>query len=358
MIKLLLSIVVISIFCNNTNANEHVKILATGGTIAGKSHSSGGYAPGELSIDTLIAKIPDIKNHAEISWQQIANIGSQDMNIEVWKTLYVAIEKAKSNEEITGIVVTHGTDTLVHTAFLFDLLFPSGKPLIFVGAMRPADALSADGPQNLLDAIKVASSAEASNRGSLIVMNSKIIEARKAYKQHAETVETFRTTYGGYAGEMHNKNVTFYHMSGRGNNTKSIFNLSDIDNISEVPILGIYSGSSEKYYKDMLSKISKGLVISGFGNGNFPAFISNNLREIIVGGGAIVRSSQVPKGYVSRNVEVNDDQLGTIASLGLTPQKARILLGLLLDKNMSNSQIQKSFGCEVPTNNGSCGEIR
>ena len=174
--------------CNNANAKKNVKILATGGTIAGKAQELIGYASGQLNIAALIAEIPDIQNHTEISWQQVANIGSQDMGIEIWKTLYMAIEDAKNDNDVLGIVITHGTDTMIDSAFLFDLLFPSGKPLIFVGAMRNADALSPDGPQNLLDAIQVASSVEAKNRGALIVMNSKIITARSAYKQHTAAV--------------------------------------------------------------------------------------------------------------------------------------------------------------------------
>ena len=354
MIKLLVSIVIISMMCNNANAKKNVKILSTGGTIAGKAQELIGYASGQLNIAALIAEIPDIQNHTEISWQQVANIGSQDMGIEIWKTLYMAIEDAKNDNDVLGIVITHGTDTMIDSAFLFDLLFPSGKPLIFVGAMRNADALSPDGPQNLLDAIQVASSVEAKNRGALIVMNSKIITARSAYKQHTAAVETFKISNGSYAGDLHNGKVNFYHDFVRERGNKSIFNFSDIDGISQVAMMSVYPGTSKSYYENALSSVNKALVISGVGNGNFPSSITKNIKETIDSGVIIVRSSKVPEGYVSRNIEINDDQLGTIASLGLSPQKSRILLGLLLKKNMSNSQVQKIFDCEVPTADGSC----
>ena len=355
MIKLLLSIVVILMLSNNANAKKYIKILATGGTIAGKSQSSVDYASGQLNIAALIAEIPKIQEYTKISWQQIANIGSQDMSIKIWKALYTAIEDAKKDDDVLGIVITHGTDTMVDSAFLFDLLFPSGKPLVFVGAMRNADALSADGPQNLLDAIHVASSIEAVNRGALIVMNSRIIRARNAYKRHTAALGTFKTSNGSYAGDLYGDDVNFYHNFSREGENKSIFNVSDIDGIAQVSMMSVYPGLSVSYYKNALSKINKALVVSGVGNGNFPSFIAKNIKEIVNMGAIIVRSSQVPEGYVSRNVEINDDQLGTIASLGLSPQKSRILLGLLLKKNMSNSQIQKIFECEVPTTDGSCG---
>ena len=358
MIRLLVAIALLLVPSANAFAQEHIQILATGGTIAGKSQTSMGYMSGALPIDTLIAAVPEIESYAKISWQQVANIGSQDMNISVWKSLYLAIEKAKKDQTISAIVVTHGTDTLVDSAFLFDLLFPSGKPLIFVAAMRPADHHSADGPQNLLDAIAVATSAQANHRGALIVMDSKILEARNAYKKHTEALGTFRPTNGGFAGELVNKEVVFYHPSARDSNAKSPFGLADIDRLSQVSVMAIYPGVSLLQYKDMVSKVPKALVIAGVGNGNFPSTIHPLVEQFIESGGIVVRASQVPTGYVSRNIEIDDNQLGTIAALGLSPQKARILLALLLDKNMDNEQIQHAFRCPIPSTMQACSQAQ
>jgi L-asparaginase len=358
MIKLLLAMALVSILGANAAAQEHIQILATGGTIAGKSLPSSGYTSGALPIDTLIAAIPEIEGYAKISWQQVASIGSQDMNISVWKNLYRAIDKAKKDEKITAIVVTHGTDTLVDSAFLFDLLFPSGKPLIFVGAMRPADHRSADGPQNLLDAVAVAASAEASHRGALIVMDSNILEARNAFKQHTESLGTFKPTNGGFAGELVKNEVVFFHPPVRGNDAESLFGIADIDRIADVSVMAVYPALSSQHYKDALALVGKGLVIAGVGNGNFPSSMHGYLTQYVDAGGIVVRASQVPMGHVSRNIEVDDDRLGSVASLGLSPPKARILLALLLNKNMPPRQLQNAFSCQIPTATKTCGEAQ
>ncbi len=155
-----------------------ITILATGGTIAGKANSNSavGYTSGQASAKDLIDAVPGIEKLATLTAEQIANIGSQDMNDEVWIALAKRINELFAKGEADAVVITHGTDTMEETAFFLDLVVASDKPVVLVGSMRPSTAVSADGPANLYAGVKVAASNEAKGRGALIVLNDTIRE--------------------------------------------------------------------------------------------------------------------------------------------------------------------------------------
>src|SRR5690349_22562460 len=135
----------------SAQSKPKVKILATGGTIAGAQASSSevGYKSGTFSVDDLIKAVPPLKDLAELSGEQVANIGSQTMNHDVWLKLAKRINEVLKDGSTDGIVITHGTDTLEETAYFLSLVVKSDKPVVLVGSMRPATAISADGPANL-----------------------------------------------------------------------------------------------------------------------------------------------------------------------------------------------------------------
>ena len=155
-----------------------VAVLSTGGTIASRQDPvKGGYVP-VLSADDLIAAVPAIRKVARIETQEISNISSSDMTPQVWLQLSTRINELLSRSGIAGAVVTHGTNTLEETAYFLDLTITSSKPVVVVGAQRPASDRDADGPRNLLDAIRVATSPEAAGKGVMVVMNGQINAAR------------------------------------------------------------------------------------------------------------------------------------------------------------------------------------
>ena len=150
-----------------------VVVLATGGTIAGAAASDvqAAYTSGQVGVEQLLAAVPQAKKIANLRGEQIANIGSQDMNDEVWLKLARRINELVASADVDGVVVTHGTDTIEETGYFLNAVVKSSKPVVLTAAMRPSTALSADGPLNFFNAVAVAANKKASGRGVLIVVN-------------------------------------------------------------------------------------------------------------------------------------------------------------------------------------------
>src|SRR5690349_2587108 len=189
----------------------HIVVLATGGTIAGAAGSDvqSGYTSGQVGVEQLLAAVPQAKKIATLSAEQISNIGSQDMNDEVWIKLATRINELFGKGEADGVVITHGTDTMEETAFFLEQVIASDKPIVLVGSMRPSTAISADGPANLYAGVKVAASPEAKGRGTLIVLNDTIHESRDATKTNTTSLQTFASPNAGPAGYVDAANVRF-----------------------------------------------------------------------------------------------------------------------------------------------------
>ena len=164
-------------------ANVH--IIATGGTIAGRAASAAatvGYKAGELTVGQLIASVPVLDKLANLSGEQLCNIDSKDMQESIWLQLAERVEAAAERKDVDGIVITHGTDTLEETAFILQLTVKTDKPIVLTGAMRPATAISADGPMNIWQSVQVAADKSATGRGVLVVMNGQIHGAETVTK--------------------------------------------------------------------------------------------------------------------------------------------------------------------------------
>jgi len=189
-----------------------VIILATGGTIAGAGASAdrAGYTAGKIPIDDLIGTIPSVKKIANISGEQIASVGSQDMTIEIWKKLAMRTNEIFAKNEADAIVVTHGTDTQEETAYFLDLVVPSDKPVVLTGSMRPATAISADGPKNLYDAITVAINPQTKGRGVLVSFNEGIFDGREVMKMSTTKTNAFDSPNTGAIGQAYDGRVEYY----------------------------------------------------------------------------------------------------------------------------------------------------
>src|SRR5213592_3318071 len=204
-----------------------VIILATGGTIAGAGASAdrAGYTAGKIPIDDLIGSIPTVKKIANITGEQIASVGSQDMTIDIWKKLAVRINEIFKNNEADGIVVTHGTDTQEETAYFLDLVVNHEKPVVLTGSMRPATAISADGPKNLYDAITIAIDPKSKGRGVLISFNEGIFDAREVMKLSTTKTNAFGSPNSGPVGQVYDGKVEYYSTSMREVNVNTPFSV-------------------------------------------------------------------------------------------------------------------------------------
>ena len=323
----------------------NVIILATGGTIAGAAATGtqSGYTSGAVTIDAMLQAVPGIDKLANVKGEQVANVGSQDMSFDVLLKLAKRINELAAKPDVDGIVITHGTDTMEESAYFLNLTVKTDKPVVMVGSMRPSTAVSADGPLNLYNAVGVAADPKAKGRGVLVVMNDQIHAARSLTKTNTTSVDTFMSPTHGLAGTANYGKNVFYSMPVGKHTTQSEFDISNVTQVPRVDIIYADADMKPDLIEASVAKGAKGIVIAGVGNGNMNKPSLDAAGRAVKQGVVVVRSSRVPTGTVGRNVEVDDDELGLIASNELNPQKARILLTLALLKPRSPADIQKLF---------------
>lgn len=323
----------------------NIHILATGGTIAGTgaSATATNYTAGQVAISSLLDAVPEIKNIANVTGEQIVKIGSQDMNDEVWLTLARKINQLMKDPNIDGIVITHGTDTMEETAYFLNLTVKGDKPVVLVGAMRPSTAISADGPLNLYNAVVVAADKSSKGKGVLVAMNGNILGAADVSKMNTVSVETFQAPNSGALGHVLNGKVTYTASPEKKHTTQSVFDVSQLDKLPKVGIVYGYSNIDADMVTPMLENGYQGIVHAGVGNGNIHKNVFPVLTDARKKGILVVRSSRVPAGPTSLDAEVNDAEYQFVASQGLNPQKARVLLMLALTKTNDWKKIQEYF---------------
>lgn len=321
-----------------------VYILATGGTIAGSGSSAtkSNYSAGQVAIGTLLDAVPAINDVAYVEGEQVVNIGSQDMSNDVWLVLAKRVNELLAQTDVNGIVITHGTDTMEETAFFLSLVTNSNKPVVLVGAMRPSTAISADGPVNLYNAVVTAASPASMGRGVLVCMNGKVYGAADVTKTNTTSVETFQSPNSGPLGYIHNGEVRFFRPAAKLTDAP-YFNIAGLKALPKVGIAYGYSSVEGDVVKMMIKKDYKGIVYAGVGNGNIHKNVFPELEKARKDGIIVVRSSRVPTGATTLDAEVDDNKYEFVASWGLNPQKARILLMLALTKTDDWKAIQKYF---------------
>ena len=323
----------------------NIVVLATGGTIAGAAASDvqAGYTSGQVGVDQLLAAVPQAKKLANLQGEQISNIGSQDMNDEVWFKLARRVNELAAMKDVDGIVITHGTDTIEETAYFLNLVTRSRKPVVLTAAMRPSTALSADGPLNFYNAVAVAANKDAAGRGVLVVVNDWIHGASSLTKASTTAVQTFLSPLRGLIGTVAYGEAEFYRGPVGRNTVDSEFSLEGLTSLPRVDIVMAYENMDGALIDCAVAAGAKGVVVAGVGNGNMTETALNALGAQAKKGIVCVRSSRVATGRVGRNVEVDDDKYGFVASLDLNPQKSRVLLRLALTKTKDPKQIQRYF---------------
>ena len=323
----------------------NIKILATGGTIAGSAADSSattGYKAGALGIDVLINAVPQVKDYANVTGEQICSIDSKDMTDDVWLKLATRINQLFARGDVDGIVITHGTDTLEETAYFLNLTVHSDKPVVLTGAMRPATAISADGSMNLLNAVRVAASPESVGKGVLVALNDEINAAREVTKTNTITVSTFKSPELGLLGYVNEGTPEFYRTSTRRHTSNSEFSVDGLTKLPHVKIIYGHAGDDELFVDAAINAGVDGIVYAGTGNGSVHMNAEKALARATAKGIVVVRSSRVENGTVIPAEQSYVDNK-FLDGDNLSPQKARILLQLALTKTSNLAEIQRMF---------------
>lgn len=342
----LITIGIVSIFSSCYASDlPNIKILATGGTIAGTAPSvtqMTGYKAADLAIETLLKAVPALNDIANVSGEQFINLSSQNMTDEIMLTLAKRCNELLLDPSVKGIVITHGTDTLEETAYFLNLTVKSQKPVVIVGSMRPATALSADGPLNLFNAVKIASSDKAIGKGVLVAMNDEINGARDVTKTNTSTVSTFKAPELGLLGYMAAGKPEFLKSSEKKHTYNSEFDIQKLDKLPRVDIVYSYV-NADGVAVDAFSKAgAKGIILAGTGNGSMHDNAFPSLAKASESGIVVVRSARTGNGMVTISHQEWADA-GLLEGNTLNPQKARILLQLALTKTKDLKEIQRIF---------------
>ena len=323
-----------------------IHIVATGGTIAScpqnKKESTGLPAP-PLDISELLSAIPQLKDIAAVSAEQLFQIGSTAISDAHWLKLSHRINGLVNQPDIDGVVVAHGTDTMEETAYFLNLTVKSEKPVVLTGAMRPATALCAEGPLNLLDSVLTAACPESSGMGVLVCMDEHILAARDAMKCSTFQVGAFQGTEYGLVGKIVDRKVSYAYAPLRIHTAKSRFDVTGMDKLPRVDIVYGYSDCGAVLLRAAAEQGAEGIVAASTGIGILHPDICDLYREHYDELPVLVRSSRVCKGGVMPNYFMDDDLYHTVASGDLSPQKARILLKLSLTQTHNIEEIRRIF---------------
>ena len=217
-----------------------IKILATGGTIASKIDPITSGAKPALSGEDLVAAIPGLDRWGKIEIENVSNISSDYEGTDEWVQLANRINEVLNEDNVQGVVVTHGTDTLEETAYFLELTVRSQKPVVVTGAQRNVSELDTDGPRNLLNAVKIVSFKGAMRLGVLVALNGQIHSARDVTKSHTHAVETFNSGRKGLLGEVVGERIEFYRCPLKRLN----FNATSLNR--NVEIINMYAGNDGK----------------------------------------------------------------------------------------------------------------
>ncbi len=318
-----------------------ILVLATGGTIAGQAGSAtnADYRPGQIDIADFLDSFRALGVDTPLEGRQIANIDSANIGPAIWVQLHTACMAAMADPDCGGVIITHGTDTAEETAFLLDLTLPTTKPVVLVGAMRPADAVGSDGLRNFANAVRIAAHRDAPGRGVLVVMGDTVLSARDARKAHTGAAGAFKGFPRGPIALATPAGADWLSPPWRPDEGARFgFPRS----FPRVPILHAYAGMDGASVKDALAAGAEGFVLAGFGAGNSPDAVYQALVDAARDGVMIVRASRVDEGLINREPE--DTANGLIAARALGPAKARILLQMLLASGVTDvAKAQAAF---------------
>jgi L-asparaginase len=327
----------------------HVHFIATGGTISNRDG-------GRLTADDLVKTMPGVDRYARLTSEQFSNVASSELTVGQWLQLSGRInELFAADRQLAGVVVTSGTDTLEETAFFLHLTVRDPRPVVLVGAMRNASTLGYEGPANLLEAIRVAATPAARDKGVLVVLNDEINSARDVTKTDARRLQTFQSRTHGLLGVVDSDRVTFFRQLLQRHTSRTEFDVSQIKELPRVDVIMVYQSAPGDLIKAAVDAGAKGIVMATAGAGATSGTQGEGLAYAAEKGVFIVTSTRTGAGRITPptargpvpGFEPTEDQLRrrqfTVAAEDHIPVKARILLMLALTKSTSRDEIQRIF---------------
>lgn len=328
---------------DKTPGLPNVVIVTTGGTIAETKDPKTGAAIPTVSGDDLIAAVPGLSKIANIDVVNFSNIDSSQMTPEIWAKLSKTVDDILKNPKVTGVVITHGTDTMSEGAYFLDLTLTGDKPVVFVGSMRDASDLSPDGPANILNAVTQVCSKEARNWGVTVTLNQYICSARDVRKTQTTNVQTFNSGEKGYLGYISMGKVY------RFNEALHRQKIPLPENLPNVVLITEYAGSDGSLVKYAVDSGAKGIVVEGVGAGNVNAKTYEAIKYALSKGIPVVVTSHVYNGavypiYGDPGGGATLEKDGAILAGDLISPKACILLMLALPYvNGDNNKLMEIF---------------
>lgn len=321
-----------------------VQFIATGGTIAMKIDPVKNAPVPAISGEDLLATVPDVAKFASIQVNNLSNVPSDYMDPPRWIQLTRAVQAALERPEVSGVIVSHGTDTLEETAFWLDLTVRSAKPVVLIGAQRNASASDFDGPRNLLNAVRIAVDPQSRDKGVMLAMNNQINAARYVTKTHTANVETFNSGEFGFIGEVYPDRVMFVSQPLRRQHLPI-----RAEKMPEVEIVAMYGGADGAALRQAVDRGVKGIVVQALGMGNMNQPMYEAVRYAISKNVPVVISTRVHGGRVLPNYGFvgggkTTHEAGAVMADDLRPAKARILLMLLLQGGVTGqAALQAAF---------------
>jgi L-asparaginase len=318
-------------------------LIATGGTIAMKVDPIKQAPVPALSGEELLDSVRGLSAVAKLEVTNLSNVPSDYMGPDRWVTLQQAVVRVLGRDDVAGVIVSHGTDTLEETGWFLDLTVSSPKPVVLTGAQRNASDPDFDGPRNLLSAARVCTSSDARDKGVMIVLNNQINAARDATKTHTSDAEAFKSGNHGFLGTVDDDRVVFSRAPTR---RQHLVLASAV--LPRVEIVAMYGGADGAQVRSAVQRGAEGIVIQALGWGNVNVAMHEAIEEAIGSGVSVVISTRVPHGRVRPLYGFTGGgktlkEAGAAFADDLSPQKARILLMLALQGSRSPDEVQRLF---------------
>lgn len=322
----------------------HIYILALGGTISSFSKQQMGefYERSSIDIEKIILSLPFDFEKLTLSCEQLFHKISHELTHEDLLFLGNKVDDLVKNDDIDGIVITHGTNCIEETAYFLNLVIKTKKPIVFTGSFRPINALGYDGSRNLYNAILLASNRTMEEKGVVLTFNDCIVSSRYATKINPSTLGDFSINGTGVIGYIQSQKLHIQSIIHSRHTYLSEFSITEIKNIPKIYIIYGYLGMDSVFVKAAIENNASGIISAGLGKGYQSKEVMESLNDASEKGIIVVRCSRTGQGIINREEKI-DDGYGIIAGGSLNPQKASVLLGVALSKTQNKMEIQRIF---------------